>query len=113
MYNGTRRAPAIPEGGSPGGVDLGYPRGVLPVKVTMWIRGRGDVPAAEVPDKGVAAALQKLGRDLGQKLEGVKCPKHGKGPTEVRVAVGASGDADLRYDSCCDDLVKAVQKATS
>lgn len=86
---------------------------MLPVKVTLWIRGRGDVPVEQVPDKKLATSLAKMGEDLGRSLAGVKCPTHGKGPTQVRVAIGSSGDADLRYESCCQELVAAVQKATS
>ena len=84
----------------------------LPVKVTIWIRGRGDVPAEQVPDKRVSKALVQMGKDLGTKLEHVRCPTHAQGPTNVRIQVSASGDGDLRYESCCEALVSAVQQAS-
>lgn len=85
----------------------------LPVKVTLWIRGRGDVPAEQVSDKRVSKALVQMGKDLGTKLEHVRCPTHGQGPTNVRIQVGASGEGDLRYESCCEALVSAVGQASS
>ncbi len=81
----------------------------MKVEVTLSVRGK-DVPADNVPDKSVAAALHKMGDDLGKKLDGVKCPEHDKPVTNVRLHVSASGVGDLRYDSCCEKLGKAVQR---
>jgi len=83
---------------------------MVPVVVTVSIRGR-DVPADKVPDKGVAAALDKIGRDVGRKLAGVHCAEHDKGPTNVRVRVDTNGNADLQYDSCCQALTDAIGRA--
>ena len=82
----------------------------MKVAVTLSVRGK-DVPAADVSDKKVSAALQKMGDDIGRKLEKVTCPEHDKPPTNVRLHVSASGDGDLRYDSCCQKLAKAIQRA--
>ena len=84
----------------------------MKVAVTLSMRGK-DVPAADVPDKSVSAALKKMGDDIGRKLDAVQCPEHKKAPTNVRLHVSASGDGDLRYDSCCEALGKAVARATS
>ncbi len=83
----------------------------MKVDVTLAVRGK-DVAAADLPDKAVAAALKKMADDIGLKLDGVKCPEHDKPPTNVRLRVSAKGDGDLRYDSCCGELAKAVQRAT-
>ncbi len=83
----------------------------MKVEVTLSVRGK-DVPADSVPDKKVGAALKQMGDAIGKKLDGVKCPEHDKPPTNVRLAVSASGDGDLRYDSCCNKLAQAVQRAT-
>lgn len=82
----------------------------LDVRVTMDVQGKA-VAAADVKDKSVAQALAQMGRDIGAKLAGVKCPEHHQGPTEVRVHVGRGGNADLRYESCCIKLRDAVGKA--
>jgi len=83
----------------------------MKVDVTLSVRGK-DVAAADVADKKVSAALTQMGREIGKKLDGVKCPTHDEPPTNVRLHVSASGDGDLRYDSCCEALAKAVQRAT-
>ncbi len=83
---------------------------MVDVLVTVSIRGR-DIPADKVPDKTVAAALHKMGRDVASKLADVRCKEHDKGPTNVRVRVDASGNADLQYDSCCQALTDAIGRA--
>lgn len=84
------------------------------MKVTVMISVRGrDVPATEVADKKMRAALVQMGNTIGKTLEDVKCPTHDKPPTNVRLHVNASGNGDLRYDSCCEELGKAVARATS
>ena len=84
----------------------------MKVAVTLSVRGK-EVPAADVADKTVGAALEKMGADIGKKLAAVKCPEHDKPPTNVRLHVSAKGDGDLRYDSCCEKLAKAIQRAMS
>jgi hypothetical protein len=83
---------------------------MLPVKVTILVQGK-EVPASQVRDKGVAAALAQMGSEIGRKLDKVRCPVHGKGPTDVRVHVGTDGNADLKYESCCAKLKDTVGRA--
>jgi hypothetical protein len=83
---------------------------MLPVAVTILVQGK-EVPASQVKDKSVAAALAQMGSEIGRKLDKVRCPTHGKGPTEVRVHVGKDGSADLRYESCCNKLKDVVGRA--
>lgn len=92
------------------GAILGRMPKAVDVRVTMDVQGRA-VAAADVKDKSVSAALMQLGRDLGAKLGKVSCPEHGQGPTEVRVHVGKGGNADLKYESCCEKLRDVVGKA--
>lgn len=82
----------------------------LEVRVTMDVQGKA-VPAADVKDKSVSAALLQMGRDIGSKLANVKCPEHHQGPTEVRVHIARGGNADLRYESCCVKLRDVVGRA--
>lgn len=82
----------------------------MKVDVTVSVRGK-DVSVSDVPDKTLAAALRKMGDDIARKLANVTCPEHGKPPTKVRIHVSASGEGDLRYDSCCEKLVGAVRTA--
>jgi hypothetical protein len=81
----------------------------MQVTVTLSVRGK-DVRAEELPDKTVSAALKKMGDDVGSKLANVKCPEHDKPVSNVRLAVSASGEGDLRYDSCCQKLAEAVKR---
>jgi hypothetical protein len=81
----------------------------MKVAVTLSVRGK-EVAAEDLPDKTVSAALKKMGDDVGSKLAKVKCPEHDKTVSNVRLAVSASGDGDLRYDSCCQKLAQAVQR---
>ncbi len=83
---------------------------MIDVAVLLTIQGR-DVPVSKLPDKNVAAALEKMGSEVARKLDRVRCKEHGKGPTNVRVVVDASGNADLRYESCCAKLRDVVGKA--
>ncbi|MBL8610219.1 MAG: hypothetical protein JNL38_22980 [Myxococcales bacterium] len=83
---------------------------MVAVKVTVDVQGRA-VAADKVADATVRSALTKMGREIGQKLSKVACPEHAKGPTDVRVHVSLSGDADLKYESCCEKLRGEVSRA--
>lgn len=79
------------------------------VKVTLSIRGQ-TVPVDQVRDKSVAAALRKMGQDVGKTLDGIRCPEHDRGATDVRIHVGTSGNGDLKYEVCCMQLTTAIQR---
>jgi hypothetical protein len=80
------------------------------VKVTVAVGSR-KVAAEEVSDLRTASMLKNAGRDVSTKLEPVKCPVHGTGPTHVRVHFDKNGVADLQYESCCEVLGKKVGEA--
>ena len=82
----------------------------MDVKVTVTMGGRA-IAVDDVKDSRIAGGLRSAGKDVGQKLEKVKCPVHAKGPTNVRLHFDARGAADLKYDSCCEALGAAVSKA--
>lgn len=82
---------------------------MLSVRVTVVV-GRKIVPLDEVRDARVASALRQAARDIGARLEGAKCPAHGKGPTDVRLHFDASGAGDLKYESCCEKLGEQIAK---
>ena len=77
------------------------------VSVTVQVYGR-EVPIDQVSDKKVVAALKDLGKQVELKLDGLSCKTHKKPPVNVRVHVDAKGNADIRYDSCCDALKSSV-----
>jgi hypothetical protein len=83
---------------------------MLEVKVTVMIGAR-IVPLDEVNDARIATGLRGAARDVGTKLERVRCPKHKRGPRDVRIHFDRNGVADLKYDSCCEELGKAVGRA--
>ncbi len=80
------------------------------VSVTIQVHGR-EVPVDKVADPGVVSALKDLGRQVEDKLKDVTCEAHDKAPGNVRVHVDGTGNADIRYDSCCDALKSRVAKA--
>ncbi len=80
------------------------------VSVTVTVGGR-KVPVEQVSDRRAAAAFEQAARDVGKRLGAVKCPAHDKPPSNVRVHFDRNGAADLAYDSCCEKLGQAVQKA--
>jgi hypothetical protein len=80
------------------------------VTVTVQVYGR-EVPIEQVADAKVVAALKDLGKQVQDKLEGLSCTTHEKPPGNVRVHVDANGNADIRYDSCCDALKSRVTTA--
>ena len=82
---------------------------MLPVRVTVAV-GRKVVALDEVRDARVATALRQAARDIGARLEGARCPAHGKGPTDVRLHFDASGAGDLKYESCCEKLGEQIAK---
>ena len=82
----------------------------MDVKVTVTMGSRS-VAVDDVRDARIATGLRAAGKDVGTKLDKVKCPVHAKGPTHVRLHFDARGQADLKYDSCCEALGAAVGKA--
>ena len=82
----------------------------MQVTVTVLVYGR-EVPIDQVADKKVVAALKDLGKQVEDKLKGVSCKSHNKPPGNVRVHVDDKGNADIRYDSCCEALRTIVANA--
>ena len=82
----------------------------MDVKVTVTMGGR-PISVEDVKDARIAAGLRGAGKDVGQKLDRVKCPVHKKGPTNVRLPFDARGAADRKYDSSCEALGAAVSKS--
>ncbi|AKV03666.1 hypothetical protein AKJ09_10329 [Labilithrix luteola] len=79
------------------------------MRVTVAV-GRKVMPLDQVRDQRVVSALQAAARDVGTRLAKAKCPTHGRGPTDVRLHFDASGNGDLKYESCCEKLGEAVSK---
>lgn len=82
---------------------------MVPVKVTVAM-GRKTVSLENVQDARIKRGLQDAAKNVGSALEGVTCPTHKKGPTEVTIHFDASGNGDLKYHSCCEELGKLIQK---
>lgn len=73
--------------------------------------GKRTLPLEQVSDRRISGALESASLEIGRKLDRVRCPEHRKAPTNVRVHFDATGAADLKYDSCCDALGRAVARA--
>ena len=82
---------------------------MIPVKVTVAV-GRKSVPIDDVQNQKVVSALRQAARDVGVRLAHAKCPTHDQGPTNVRLHFDSSGSGDLKYESCCEELGKAISK---
>ena len=80
------------------------------VKVTVAV-GPRKVAAEDVSDLRAAKMLETAGREVGAKLDKVTCPVHNGAPKNVRLHFDKHGAADLKYDSCCPELGKAVTAA--
>jgi hypothetical protein len=80
------------------------------VAVTVDFRGK-KVALDKVTDPRIRTALVQMAKDVGAKLSEAKCPEHGQVPTQIRLHLTASGDADLQYHSCCEKLRDVVAKA--
>ncbi len=80
---------------------------MVPVKVTVVV-GKKTVSIDEVRDARIKRGLEDAARSVGTQLAGVKCATHAKGPTDVRLHFDASGNGDLKYESCCEALGKLV-----
>jgi hypothetical protein len=70
--------------------------------------GARTLPIEQVRDSRIASALSAAGRDVGGKLAKITCSEHGKTASNVRLHFDTGGNADLRYDSCCDALGKKI-----
>jgi hypothetical protein len=64
-----------------------------------------------VTDTRIATALRSAGTDVARRIDGVVCPVHKKTATNVRIHFDAKGNADLKYDSCCEELGRRIGKA--
>jgi hypothetical protein len=82
----------------------------MQVKVTVSL-GPRTVALESVTDSRIRTALQGAAKQVAAKLGAVKCPTHGRGPTDVRIHFDKNGAADLKYDSCCALLGEQVGKA--
>lgn len=82
---------------------------MIPVKVTVAV-GRKAVPIDDVQNQKIVSALRQAARDVGVRLAQAKCPTHDQGPTNVRLHFDSSLNADLKYESCCEELGKAISK---
>ncbi len=79
-------------------------------KVTV-ARGARKVPIDEIRDARITTAFRAAAKDIGGKLDAIKCPTHAKSATNVRLHFERNGGVDLQYDSCCGDLGKKISEA--
>ncbi len=83
---------------------------MLSVHITVTIGAR-TMSIEQVTDARISTALRATGKEVGKKLEKIRCPEHQKTATNVRIHFDAKGNADLKYDSCCEKLGEAINKA--
>ena len=76
-------------------------------KITVAVGAR-KVPIDEVRDTRIATAFRAAAKDIGAKLDAIKCPAHTRGATNVRLHFERNGGVDLQYDSCCEKLGKKI-----
>ncbi|CAN5331217.1 hypothetical protein BH09MYX1_BH09MYX1_30330 [soil metagenome] len=81
---------------------------MVSVKVTVAM-GRKTVSLDQVSDVRIKRGLEAAAKNVGAALEGLKCPEHGKGPTDVRIHFDSTGTGDLKYHSCCEKLGSLIK----
>ena len=81
---------------------------MVPVKVSVAIRAK-TVPLEQVQDARIKRGLEDAAKNVGAALDGIVCPTHKKGPTDVRLHFDAKLTGDLKYESCCEELGKLIQ----
>ena len=80
------------------------------VKVTVTV-GRRTVALADVRDARIVSALRATAQQVETRLRAVVCPVHNLPARDVRIHFDASGNADLKYESCCEQLGAAIGRA--
>ncbi|MCA9588808.1 MAG: hypothetical protein KC657_26010 [Myxococcales bacterium] len=83
---------------------------MIPVRVSVTMGGKV-IALEKVRDVRVAGPLWEAGQNVARQLSSLKCPEHGKGPTDVRLHFDASGNGDLKYESCCEALGKLIARS--
>jgi len=82
----------------------------MQVKVTLDVRGRV-VALEDVTDDRIAAPFRAMAAQVSAKMASLRCPVHAATATNVRIHVDATGNADLKYESCCEKLGQIIGKA--
>jgi hypothetical protein len=82
---------------------------MLPVSVTVTLGSR-TIALEKVTDARISTALRATAQDLGRRLETLRCPVHQKTASNIRVHFDTRGNADLKYDSCCEQLGTHIGK---
>jgi hypothetical protein len=75
------------------------------------VLGTRTVSLEQVQDARIASALKTAGQQVARRIDAVLCPVHNKPATNVRIHFDARGNADLRYDSCCEQLGNRIGQA--
>ena len=83
---------------------------MLSVRVSVAVGSR-TVPLEQVTDPRISSALRSAAQDVAKKLGGVRCPVHQRTATDVRIHFDSRGSADLKYDSCCEELGRRIGAA--
>jgi hypothetical protein len=78
-------------------------RSMLPVQITVAVGSR-TVPVDELSSGRLSSALRTAGEDIARRLAAIRCPVHHVTAHNVRVHFDARGNADLKYESCCEGL---------
>lgn len=72
--------------------------------------GTRKVALQDLPDANLARNLRSAAQQIAAGISGVKCPKHNKTATQIRIHFTAEGGVELAYESCCPELGKAINK---
>ena len=80
------------------------------VRITVAV-GTRVVSLDQITDVRLAAAFRAAGTDVARRLQSIRCPVHGEAARRVRIHFDARGNADLKYDSCCEQLGQSIGAA--
>jgi hypothetical protein len=79
-------------------------------RITVALGAR-TVPIDQVPDARIASAFRAAAQQVGQRLDTILCPVHNRAATNLRIHFDSRGNADMKYDSCCERLGERIGQA--
>ena len=79
-------------------------------KVEWKVNGK-TVRPDQVGNELMKGVRQAVTSQIEGIVEGVRCPVHGRRPTDVRRVPSSNGDTNIEFQACCDELKAAVARS--
>lgn len=76
-------------------------------KVEWKVNGR-TVRPDQVGQELMKGVRDAVTTEIEETVAGVRCPVHGRQPTDVRRVPSCNGDMNIEFQTCCEELRAAV-----